>query len=295
MRRQPGWAAGVLFESLDGAGYVILDESTREMSWGVCSAALGDTALPYQTDRVNTLEVSMTTGVPAAVSELAMLNGANRALVIDPDGSVEVIGFANVTAAGGASRTYTLGTLLRGQRGTESFTGGHVIGSLFLVIDEAIDRRLVPLAELDALRHYKAVGRGGLLGEAPRKQITPTGRDIMPYRPVHLASNGNAWGTNITLSWIRQTRVGGAEWTDSFAGTPLGEDSEAYELEILDGPGGAVLRTAIGIASASFVYTTAMQAADFMGAQTELTFRVYQVSAQVGRGFASEDTTVDVS
>jgi hypothetical protein len=38
-----------------------------------------------------------------------------------------------------------------------------------------------------------------------------------------------------------------------------------------------------------------MQSADFGGAQTALTFRVYQISAQVGRGFASEDTTVNTS
>jgi hypothetical protein len=35
-----------------------------------------------------------------------------------------------------------------------------------------------------------------------------------------------------------------------------------------------------------------MQAADFVGTQTALTFRVYQVSAQVGRGFASAERTV---
>ena len=116
----------------------------------------------------------------------------------------------------------------------------------------------------------------------------------MPYAPVHLRSNGNFWGTNITLSWVRQTRLGG-EWVDSFAGTGLAEDQEEYELEILDGPGGAVLRTETGITSASFVYTTAMQSADFGVAQTELTFRVYQISAQVGRGFASEDTTVSMA
>jgi hypothetical protein len=73
---------------------------------------------------------------------------------------------------------------------------------------------------------------------------------------------------------------------------PLAEDSEAYELEVLDGPGGSVARTATGLTSPSFTYTTAMQSADFVGAQTELTFWVYQVSAQVGRGFASAERTV---
>ena len=289
---QPGWRYGLVFESMDGAGYYVVDESTTEMIWGVCSSALGDTALPYQTDRTNTLQVSMTTGTPGSVTDLEMLGGANRALVIDADGAVEVIAWANATHVAG--RRYLLDTFLRGLRGTENFTGGHAIGSIFLVVDEAVLREIVPLAELGQIRHYKAVGQGGTLGEAARKQITPTGRDLMPYRPVHLASNGASWGSSITLSWVRQTRLGG-EWVDSFAGTPLAEDAEAYELEILAGPGGNVLRTATGIASPSFVYTTAMQSADFAGAQTALTFRVYQISAQVGRGCASEDATVDVT
>jgi hypothetical protein len=38
-----------------------------------------------------------------------------------------------------------------------------------------------------------------------------------------------------------------------------------------------------------------MQSADFGVAQAGLTFRVYQISAQVGRRFPSEDTTGDVT
>ena len=40
----------------------------------------------------------------------------------------------------------------------------------------------------------------------------------------------------------------------------------------------------------SFTYTSGMQSADFGGAQTELSFVVYQISAQVGRGFPSDRT-----
>jgi hypothetical protein len=238
--------------------------------------------------------VTMTVGTPGSVTELEMLNGANRALIIDPDGAVEVIAWANATHEGGGSTVYTLDTLLRGLRGTEGFVGGHAIGSAFLVLDQAVFRRLIPLTDLDLEKTYKAVGRGGVLAEAPRRTITPAGRDLMPYAPVHLKSNGASWGTNITLSWVRRTRLGG-EWVDAFETVPVAEDAEAYELEILDGPGGSVLRTETGITSASFVYTTAMQSADFGMAQTELTFRVYQISAQVGRGFPSEDTTVSTA
>jgi hypothetical protein len=153
---QPGWRYGVLFESKDGAGYYVVDESTTEMTWGVCSSVFGDTDLPYQTDRTNTLQVSMTIGTPGSVTEPEMLGGANRALVIDPDGSVEVIAWANVTHVAG--RRFELDTFLRALRGTENFTGGHAVGSIFLVLDRAVLRQLVPLAEVGEVRHYRAVG-----------------------------------------------------------------------------------------------------------------------------------------
>ena len=73
-----------------------------------------------------------------SVSELAMLNGANQALLIDPDGGVEIIQFATVTA--NADGSYTLSTLLRGRRGTEAFTGGHSLGTLFVLVERAHPR-----------------------------------------------------------------------------------------------------------------------------------------------------------
>jgi hypothetical protein len=123
------------------------------------------------------------------------------------------------------------------------------------------------------------------------RQLTLAGNDLKPYAPAQLKATGS-WGSNVTLSWQRRTRVGG-ELIDGTGEVPLAEDSEEYELEILDGPGGAVLRTATGLSDPEFTYTTAMQSADSGMAQTELTFRVYQISAQVGRGFAGEGT-VDV-
>jgi hypothetical protein len=291
---QPGWSGGVLFESLDAAAFAIADETTNEAAWGFCQTVLGSTPTPFQTDRVNILTVGMTTGADRlhSVSELAMLNGANRALLIDPDGTVEVIAFATVTPNDFGS--FTLSTLLRGLRGTEGFVGSHVVGALFVLLEETtLNRILLPLAELDTVRHYRGVGRGGQLSDAFTQSVIPAGRDLMPYAPVHLRRSSGAWGANITLAWIRQTRIGG-EWVDSFADTMLAEDTEAYELEILDGPGGSVLRTETGIASSSFIYTTAMQGADFGGAQSQLSFRVYQISAQVGRGFPGANT-VDVT
>ena len=146
---QPGWSGGVLFESLDAAAFAIADETTNEAAWGFCQTVLGSTPTPFQTDRVNTLTVSMTTGADRlhSVSELAMLNGANRALLIDPDGTVEVIAFATVTPNEFGS--FTLSTLLRGLRGTEGFVGSHVVGALFLLLEAATLNRVVSSGQVE--------------------------------------------------------------------------------------------------------------------------------------------------
>ena len=64
---------------------------------------------------------------------------------------------------------------------------------------------------------------------------------------------------------------------------PLGEVSEAYEVDILDGPGGAVLRT-LGSTGPSVVYANAAILADFGAIPTSLTVAVHQLSDVAGRG-----------
>jgi hypothetical protein len=215
-----------------------------------------------------------------------MLNGANLAALVRADGNAELIQFQDIAFEEGV---YTLATLLRGRRGTEVFTGAHAVGDLFVLLSgDAVTRRPLGLDRLGDTLHYRAVGRGGELRDARTAQLTLAGNDLKPYAPAQLEATGS-WGSNVTLSWMRRTRIGG-ELIDGSGEVPLAEDAEEYQLEILDGPGGAVLRTETGITTTSFTYAPAMQAADFGGAQTELTFVVYQISAQVGRGFASEAT-----
>jgi hypothetical protein len=225
----------------------------------------------------------MVSGSLASVSNFEMLNGANLAALIRADGNAEL---QDIDLSQGV---YTLTTLLRGRRGTEVFTGGHVVGDLFVLLDGAgVTRRPLGLHRLGDTLHYRAVGRGGELRDARSALLTLAGNDLKPYAPAQLKASGS-WGSNVTLSWQRRTRVGG-ELIDGTGEMPLAEDTEEYELEILDGPGGAVLRTETGITTTNFTYTSGMQSADFGGAQTELSFVVYQISAQVGRGFAREAT-----
>ena len=183
---QPGWAGADLYESTDGAFYALIDEGLQEMAWGITRSAMPDALLPFQTDRDSELSVLMVTGLaPSAVTELEMLNGANRALLVKNNGSAEVIAFAEVEA--GSNGTYRLSTFLRGLRGTEGETSGHVAGQLLILLDDgALDRRAIALDQLGTERAFRAVGRGQALSDVPTRRITPIGRDLMPYAPAQL-------------------------------------------------------------------------------------------------------------
>ena len=83
----------------------------------------------------------------------------------------------------------------------------------------------------------------------------------------------------------RRTRFGGV-WTDG-ADVPLNEESERYEVDILDGPD--VVRT-ISATSPAANYTAAQQTADFGSAQASVAVKVFQISATVGRGWPAAAT-----
>jgi hypothetical protein len=255
----PPWRGAVLFSSDDGAVYVAADETLHAVAWGVARTALPDTDLPFQTDLTSQLHLTMVSGSLASVSNLEMLNGANLAALIRADGNAELIQFQDVALSEGL---YTLTTLLRGCRGTEVFTGDHAVGDLFVLLDgDGVTRRPFGLDRLGDTLHYRAVGRGGDLRDARTEQLTLAGNDLKPYAPAQLEAT-ESWGSNVTLSWQRRTRVGG-ELIDGMGEVPLAEDSEQYDLEIRFG--NAVVRVVNGLTSPSYVYTSADQATDFPG------------------------------
>lgn len=65
---------------------------------------------------------------------------------------------------------------------------------------------------------------------------------------------------------------------------PLGEELEAYEVEILNG---ATVKRVLSSSTTNAVYTAAHQTSDWgapLGPGDTLDIRIYQLSALVGRG-----------
>jgi len=282
------WPGAGLWKSTDGSIYNFVSQSFNEVTWGTTSDVLGDTSNPFTNDETNSVTVFLTTGAAlSSVTQLAMVNGANPAVLINSSGAIEIFQFRDVVANSNGS--FTLSGLLRGRRGTESFTGGHAAGETFVFLATTTLRFVdMGLGEILASRSFKAVTFGTLFESAPVTAIISQGRDLKPYAPVNATAIEDG-SNNIDFAWERRTRVGG-ELKDGGGTVPLSEDIEEYELEILDqpSPGETVLRTFTSITSPVKEYLNADIITDFGSVPATIDIRIYQVSAQVGRGFTLE-------
>jgi hypothetical protein len=289
----PGWPGAALYRSADGTSWAQVGRALHGAAWGAAVNALGSPSSPFATDETNALTVFMTTGGDRleSVTQEALVSGANAALVLKAGGEAEIIQFRDVTE--NADGSFTLTGLLRGRRGTDVFVDGHAAGETFVLLDpDDVEVLSIALGDLGLTRLWRAVGFGTLFEDAGTETLVNTGRDLKPYAPWNVRAVKSGTPSNITLSWVRRTRIGG-ELKDGTGTVPLGEASEAYEVDILSGPGGPVLRT-LGSASPSATYANADILADFGAVPAALSVAVHQLSAVAGRGFPRA-VTVEVT
>jgi hypothetical protein len=100
---------------------------------------------------------------------------------------------------------------------------------------------------------------------------------LRPLSPVHI--KGVRSSGDINISWIRRTRGGGDNW--ELPEVPLGEESESYEVDILDG---STVKRTLSASSPSVTYTSGSQITDFGSIQSSVSIKVYQTNAVFGRG-----------
>ena len=67
---------------------------------------------------------------------------------------------------------------------------------------------------------------------------------------------------------------------------PLSENSEAYDVEIMDDDGD--IKRSCRVDKERFMYTVAMQETDFGTTQAKVKIKIYQISEVRGRGVAAE-------
>ncbi len=278
------WPGGVaLYRSATGSGFVldrVLDVPAT-MGRTLTDLASGPTS---RWDRANSLQVVLTKGELQSAPELSVLNGANLAALETAPGTWEVIQFAQADLID--VNTYQLSGLLRGQGGTDGAMQSILpAGARFVLLDQAVQQIGLASSErsLDLNWRY-GPSRYGIDHETYATETRVfEGVGLRPFSPVHLRGHREGSG-DITLSWIRRTRVDG----DSWAGldVPLGEETEAYEVDILDG---ATLKRTLSASSPDLTYTQADQITDFgVDDFPTLTLRIAQLSQAYGRGSPRE-------
>lgn len=285
------WQGGALYRSTDGgATFYESGVAADQGILGTVTNALG-TANPLFWDRVNTITVEMDYDLHELITlqEISVMNGLNWAWIGRADGSVgEIVGFSVATLISSSPRIYELSNLLRGRRATEYAIAGHLVGDRFVLLSDEI---------IQTINYgYPDIGREWIYKSVPAYSseieivdtfnFTNTGERAKPRSPVHGRGERDD-SNNLTIKWERRTRL--FPPGIGYGPVPLDEDSEAYEIDIYNAAFTTVVRT-ISTSSKTASYTAAQQTADGLTPGDPVNIRIYQLSANVGRGHAGEFT-----
>lgn len=221
-------------------------------------------------DLENTMRVQVLTPnwQPESVTRLAMMSDRTRNLVLV---GRELIQFQTATAVGG--RLYDLTGCLRGRFGTEWAMGERTTGEVGWLIDADKLLRLGSLDNRGEQRFYAAVTVGQPVDVTPaRTAFTNQSAALRPWAPAQIRGSWSS-GT-VTVTWARRTRYGG-RWKDGAGDVPLNEDTEEYEVDVIDYEGN-VAREVTGLTSPTYTYSASNRSADFAntGALGELSGEV---------------------
>lgn len=275
------WRGAVYFAGDDDSALQQVTAVSTETVTGSCLTALGAWSGGGGVQVTGFLDVQVD-GELSSITYDQLMAGGNTA-AISSSGRWEIIGFqyAELLSVTGSTRTYRLRNFLRYRRGTEGVT--HAVGDRFVLMQTQGIRRIpMSLADLQRQRRYKAVSSGRSIDSAQSVAFSWTGEKLKPLSPSNV--RGNRDTADLVITWARRTRH---EDNWLLGSIPLGETTERYEVDILNGS--TVVRT-LSTTTQSVTYTAAQQTTDFGSPQAAISIRVYQLSDSIGRGYPAART-----
>lgn len=234
-------------------------------------------------DDVNTLTVDLFSGELSSVEDRDLFSGSNRAFVGQEMIRFGVATFIEVRPDG--THRYELSRLVRGDRGTEAFMDEHETGEVFLLLDSAVKPVPYRLGYINTPFEIRAQTDGE---DTFSVAVQPQARNLWPYSP-YLADGARNEAGDLTITWERRSRYSSSTFWTTGQGPILGEGSERYDLEVLNGAG-AVVRTLTDLTARSTVYTATEATADGLTPGDPVTVRIYMKSDVVNRGYPLEVT-----
>lgn len=258
--------------------------STQESIGGTLLGGLAD-AVPTVVDNKSELRVRFYSDQPTLTSvtleELIADESLNLAIV-GADGRWELIQYQNADLQ--SDGEWILSGLLRGRRGTESKTGGHLSGDRVLIYGSLVGKKDMGVGKIGDLEYYKAITFGLSDTDQPSSINNFTAEAHRPLSVANVQITLDPLTNTFEADWQRRTRIGGSNINGQ--DVPLGETSEAYVVRVMDGS------TPIRIVqtySPAFEYTSYEQIEDFGSEQTSITIEVEQLSPTLN--IASETVT----
>lgn len=285
----PYWRGAVIYGSADGgAGWTRVATMPRPGSAvGMTTTALGDWTGGNVFDEINSVNLSLSNGTMSSTTRAGVLAGNNAIAIQGADGW-EVLQYRNAVLE--ADGTYTLSGLLRGRRGTGFATGGHAAGRRAVLLTSTNLRDLtITNSQIGVSQLYKPVSIGDTLSATASEPVTINAERLKPWAPVDLRAARDIATGDITFAWKRRTRLACRFTGTGGINVPLGEDSEAYVVQVMDsGSFSTVIRTIDVTGPASATYSAADQTTDFGSPQSTVYVRISQTSATVGAGHLLE-------
>lgn len=247
-------------------------------------ATMGTTRNPLPqglTDRIDfthALDIELSHGALASISTGELLGGANTAVIGDAATGFEIIQFQFAELI--AANQYRLRGLVRAQAGSlAEMLSTRPAGQSFILLNAAVVQPSLASAEQGLAQTWRIGPATRDIAHTSYREMSfdPELKPLRPLAPVHMRARRDVSG--ITISWIRRTRINGDSW--ELAEVPLGEESEIYTLDILDG---AAVKRSYQSTMPTQLYSTADIIADFGSVPTAVAVRVAQVSAAYGPG-----------
>jgi Putative phage tail protein len=273
------WSGAHILVSRDaGVSFGALTHVPVSSPMGITLSAMRSFAGGNIFDTTSRIRVFLNYGDLQSATEADVLNGGNAALIGN-----EIVQFCGVTQID--PNVYELTRFLRGRKGTEWAVSGHAESERFVLLTTRL--RDIPLDIGDrnsAIMFLRAFGTGSASRFGTTERFSTQFARLMPYSPVHLFAVRHPSGV-WTLRWNRRDRYMN-DW-NSGVDVPLSEADEVYEVEVYNA-GGELLRTYRAITASSLTVP-----ADVLGGSptpTSITFRVFQMSDIVGRGFVGSKT-----
>lgn len=271
--------------SNDGVDFSVeVARGTQSAIVGTASTALGAWDGHYVIDEDNTVTVSVNGELSSITEDAFQLDATRNAFAIGAPGRWEYINALTCTLD--SPGIYTLSRLVRGRRGTEHATDTHATGDTVIYLNTALRRIEGTTSDIGLTRYYKALTLGQSSNTATAESFTDSSVGLECFSPVRLEATRDG-GNNVTFTWTRRDRLAIRYGGPGGTYAPMSEATEAYSIDILDGPD--VVRT-ITATSETETYSAADQTSDGLTPGDPVSAVVYQLSAVVGRGYPLEAT-----